>query len=341
MTHNDIKNLIKPFNDALYDLDTTVAKSYLAKIAPNAIFHQCYPFGDFDRADDFFDNVYKPLISAIADLEKRAYINIAGYDQDGNHWLGMGGFFTGVFTNDFLGIKATSRIVYMRFHEFYKVYDNQVVEYQAIWDIPQLINQANCWPLAPSLGVEINPPAPATCDGLIVDGDEQQAKKSANLVYSMLESLKKHPKEPPEAMELSKYWHPKMNWYGPSGIGSNRGISGFRFFHQIPFLKAFPDRGEVGGNGLHHLFAEGNYVAITGWPNMIQTHTGNSFLGLPPTNKKIHMKSLDFWRIELDKIRENWVLIDLLDFYNQIGIDVLGRMQEFNDSKINFIKNFK
>jgi hypothetical protein len=43
--------------------------------------------------------------------------------------------------------------------------------------------------------------------------------------------------------------------------------------------------------------------------------------------------SLDFWRCEKGLIRENWVLIDLLDVYDQLGIDVLGRMREFNNAK--------
>ncbi len=49
------------------------------------------------------------------------------------------------------------------------------------------------------------------------------------------------------------------------------------------------------------------------------------------------MRSLDFWRVERRegpdgsverKIRENWVLIDLLHVYDQIGVDVLARMSE-------------
>ena len=43
-------------------------------------------------------------------------------------------------------------------------------------------------------------------------------------------------------MQLERYWHPKMNWYGPTGIGTARRIAGFRNWHQIPFLKAMPDR---------------------------------------------------------------------------------------------------
>ncbi|MEM8591657.1 MAG: polyketide cyclase, partial [Pseudomonadota bacterium] len=37
---------------------------------------------------------------------------------------------------------------------------------------------------------------------------------------------------------------------------------------------------------------------------------------------------LDFWRIENGLIRENWVLVDLIDLYQQLGIDVFARMEE-------------
>jgi hypothetical protein len=40
------------------------------------------------------------------------------------------------------------------------------------------------------------------------------------------------------------------------------------------------------------------------------------------------MCSLDFWRCEDGLIRENWVLVDLLHVYHQIGVDVFSRMRE-------------
>ena len=40
------------------------------------------------------------------------------------------------------------------------------------------------------------------------------------------------------------------------------------------------------------------------------------------------MRSLDFWRLEAGLIRENWVLVDLLDVYHQLGVDVFSRMKE-------------
>ena len=48
----------------------------------------------------------------------------------------------------------------------------------------------------------------------------------------------------------------------------------------------------------------------------------------PPVGKKLTMKSLDFWREEKGLIRENWVLIDLLNIYDQLGVDVFSRMRE-------------
>ena len=137
-------------------------------------------------------------------------------------------------------------------------------------------------------------------------------------------------------MEMSKFWHPKMNWYGPSGIGTGRGIEGFRKWHQIPFLDAMPDRGKFVDQITYHFFGDGNYVGVTGWPNMIQTLSDGGWMGIAPSGKRITMRSLDFWRIEKGLIRENWVLVDLLDVYDQVGVDVFSRVREFNKARPGF-----
>jgi hypothetical protein len=69
---------------------------------------------------------------------------------------------------------------------------------------------------------------------------------------------------------------------------------------------------------------------------MRQTVTGGGWLGLPPIGRLITMKSLDFWRLEGSLIRENWVLIDLLDVLWQLGLDALARMREFNKARRGF-----
>ncbi|MFW2367625.1 MAG: ester cyclase, partial [Desulforhopalus sp.] len=65
------------------------------------------------------------------------------------------------------------------------------------------------------------------------------------------------------------------------------------------------------------------------WPGMRAKISGNGWMGIAPGNQEITMRSLDFWRCENGKIRENWVLVDILDVYNQIGVDVFSRMREY------------
>ena len=80
--------------------------------------------------------------------------------------------------------------------------------------------------------------------------------------------------------------------------------------------------------------ADDQYTAVTGWPDMIQTVSDDGWMGIAPAGKKITMCSLDFWRIENGLIRENWVLLDLLDVYYQLGVDVFKRLKEFNKARI-------
>ena len=111
-------------------------------------------------------------------------------------------------------------------------------------------------------------------------------------------------------MELEKYWHPRFNWYGPAGIGTARGIAGFRHWHQVPFLAAMPDRGlDDSVNLMSHWIGEGEYVCETGWPNMSMTLSGDGWMGIAPAGRKVQLRS---------------------DLYRQVGVDVLGRMREFN-----------
>ena len=171
-----------------------------------------------------------------------------------------------------------------------------------------------------------------TGDGLTAVGDGQPAMQH---VLDMVADLNRYPGNPdPAVMRLENYWHPSFNWYGPAGIGTGRGISGFRNWHQIPFLNAMPDRGLDGLVGLKsHWIAEGDYVCETGWPNMRMTLSDDGWMGIAPAGKEVVLRSLDFWRLERGLIRENWVLIDLLNLYDQVGVDVLGRLREFNKAR--------
>jgi hypothetical protein len=190
--------------------------------------------------------------------------------------------------------------------------------------------------MAPSLGRELMAPGPAAQDGLVPGPwDAERAGASCDHVRAMLDRMKRHPGDGgPEVMEMERFWHPRMTWYGPAGIGTARGVRGFRNWHQIPFLAAMPDRGGADAALTFHFFGDGPYCAVTGWPNMVQTVSGGGWLGLAPTGQRIALRSLDFWRIEDGLIRENWVLVDLLDVHAQLGIDVLGRLREANRARV-------
>lgn len=284
------------------------------------------PLETLDGVAGLYEQGYAPLLHALPDLERRDFIVMAGESQGAN-WVGCCGHYLGVFKRPWLDIPPTMHLLAMRYHEFFRFEGGRIVEMQALWDIPQVMMQAGAWPLSPSLAPEwVIVPGPATNDGVIESPyDEAQSRASVDWVMAMLAGLKRNTISV-AAMELDKYWHPNFNWYGPAGIGSMRRISGFRNWHQIPFLKAMPDRDAFIGKGI--MFGDAAYVGFTAWPGMTMTISGDGWLGIAPSGQEITMRSLDFWRLEQGLIRENWVLVDLLHVYEQLGVDVFERMRE-------------
>jgi predicted ester cyclase len=223
----------------MYDFSENSVREALAQVfAPDAVIHMGHPMGDMAGPKSLYDRCYGPLFAAIPDLERRDTIVVAGTDADGAQWVGCAGSYVGTFVASWLDIPPTGHMAHMRFHEFYRVESDRIVELQAIWDIPELMMQANAWPMAPGLGQEGLVPGPATQDGVtILEDDPVQSKASCDMIIDMLTQMTRHPSQGgPEVMEMERFWHPRMTWYGPAGIGTCRGIAGFRNWHQIPFL---------------------------------------------------------------------------------------------------------
>lgn len=326
---------LRPLQDALKCVTQDAGATLDKVVAPDARIHLCAPFGTVS-GKDMWGNLYAPLLTSMPDLERRDMIVLTGTTPEGQDWVGCMGNYMGTMIRPWTinghHIPPTGHLTHMRYHEFFRIENGQVTEAQIIWDIPELMMQAGAWPMAPQLGKFLCTPAPMFQDGLTAPGDGQAAMDH---VIAMLTDLCKYPANPdPAVMNLERYWHPRFNWYGPAGIGTGRGIAGFRNWHQIPFLRAMPDRKlDAMGDLMSHWFAQGDYVCETGWPNMRLSVKEDGWMGLAPAGKEIVMRSLDFWRMEDGKIRENWVLVDLLDVYAQLGVDVLARMSEFNKAK--------
>ena len=88
-----------------------------------------------------------------------------------------------------------------------------------MWDIHELMMHAGEWPMVPSLGREWCIPGPASQDGLAIGvRDDAKSETSCQHIVEMLNFMKKHPSQGgAEVMEMPRFWHEKMSWYGPAG----------------------------------------------------------------------------------------------------------------------------
>ena len=132
-------------------------------------------------------------------------IIMAGKTPEGQKWIGTMGNYMGTFIKPYLDIPPTGNLIHMRYHEFFKIEENKITEVQSIWDLPEIMMQANAWPMSPQLGAFLCTPAPMTGDGLSINGEK---KENFDHVIDMLNDLSLHPKNPdPKIMNLEKYWH--------------------------------------------------------------------------------------------------------------------------------------
>ncbi len=325
--HDDNKRLIAPLRDALRSCDAdTVRKAMQVTFAEDAVIRLGHPIGELRGPDALWSRVYAPLMTAMPDIERADFIMMAGPrwgTSSTENWVGLGGNIFGTYMAPWLGIPPTNKPMFMRYHEYYRIADGQIVEMEGLWDIPQLMLQAGVWPMAPQLGVEWLCPGPATGDGVItVPFDPHAANRAVQTVWDMLQDLQKGDTHTPER-GLGGFWHNNAVWYGPTGLGTARGHQGIATLIFKQFRDGLTDNARHLSDGV--FFGDQNVVAFTGWPSGTAVHTGDGFLGLAPTGRRIKRRSLDFWRIEDGLIRECWVMVDLLDLYRQLGVDVLER----------------
>lgn len=282
--------------------------------------------------DAVAEGFYAPLLAALPDVERRADLYFGGHwdghiDGGEGWWVTCTGHYLGTMRAPLFGIPAGGEPVWLRFGEFYRLdEEGRVLEARVLLDLVDLARQVGRPLLPPATGRELLVPGPRGGAGLLfVDGagdsDPAQGQASYDLVMAMIGGLGRYDRENLQSMGMARYWHPRMMWYGPGGIGTSRGIAGFERHHQQPFLTALPDR-----KGGHHRarFAEGPFVASTGWPSVRATHLG-PYLGEPASGKSIGLRVMDWWRAEGGLLVENWVLLDLPDLFSQIGVDLLQR----------------
>ena len=306
---------------ALWQDDPAAAQhAFDTVFAPDCVFHVSHPI---HASRIPWMDVYRPVRAALQHARRRDEIFITGANRRsvGGTWIAAFTHYVGTFEAPLWGIPPSNRLSFLRAGEFYRVEEGKIIDARIILDLPDLMRQAGMDPFGGQLGTEMLFPGPATHDGILPIGD---GTRSLDLIEAMLGDL--HVYDPHTGSSKGQtgadgYWADDMLWYGPGGIGSNYRWDGFVKDHRAPFLSAFPDR--KGGDHYARI-GQGNYAAISGWPSMTMTHRG-PYLGAAPTGKKLTLRVMDFYRCDAGQIAENWVMLDYMDLFHQMGIDLIAR----------------
>jgi len=298
----------------------------------DAIINVVHPFNKLIGIKSYLEEFLLPLQSSFKGLYRRDDIFMSG-EFEGQKWISSTGYYVGQFIKDWIGIRASRKLSYLRYGEFHKVINNKAVESYIFLDIPELMISSNQWPLemgpGNSRGYTGLIQGPATKDGVITNSsDPSVSNKSYQIVTDMLGKLATKDES------WRPYWHKNMMWYGPGAFGSFVGLEEFSSF-QIPFESQF--EGWSGGsknNGLtKHFtrFGDGNYTCSGGWPSLTGINV-KSFLGQEPTNQRVFMRVCDWWRRENELLVENWVFVDVPHLLLQLGFNPLPAWKKINEN---------
>jgi len=288
--------------------------------ADDYTFRGVHPFNELDGTASVAATVWQPMRESFSTLQRRQDIFMAGPNLlDDTMWVTSMGKFLGLLDNDWLGIPATNKIVQIPYCEFHRVSEGKIIE-TALWvDIISVMKQAGIDLFPNQTGADIINPGPKTGDGLLFDQqDEGDSQRTLDLIMEMCNDLVGDGMESGESM-LAKTWHNDMHWFGPAAIGATFTIERYQKQHQGPFNAGLRDI-VFNGHILEH--AEGDYGGWFGWPNLRMKH-GEGYLGFPASDVLTEMRVVDIYRRDGDKLAENWIFIDFLHYFLQLGIDLL------------------
>ncbi len=347
------KTLVQRAMQAIADCQTGQLNEVLANsYVDGAIWRGSHPLNQLEGTDSIAETAWLPLKHSLPDMERRDEIIVGGRYRDRHgeehDMVACLGHYCGTFKRDWLDIPATGQPLYVRYGEVHTVKNGKITQSSCLWDVLDVIRQAGFWPLAPSWGQEGRWMGPITCDGLVLtEQDIEEGLGSiaqALAMHKTLSDYKDHNMKGREGlinMAQKDHWHQKMMWYGPSGIGTTRGLPGFVDFHQLPFRLFWPGRrggqsiineesqsGIKSDSGHYIQIGDGPYSVTGGWPSVIAQNQGGGLFGSGATGRPTQMRVIDFYLHHEGKIRENWVPIDVIHILLQLDIDVMQRVRD-------------
>ncbi|MDE0841036.1 MAG: ester cyclase [Porticoccaceae bacterium] len=311
----------------------TAAVVMAAHLADNFTWHGPQPFQSCHSFQQWLSSFWQPLTNAFSDLRRETHMLVGGDSHgkadnsfDGRYWVGATGYYCATFSREWLGLPPTGQPVRLRWGDFFRFEDNLIVESYTLIDIVDFLQQIGRNPLPPSRGIDFVYPPPTAIEGVQL-GDSAAAKTdlSMNLIRDFLfDGLNNFDQQSLSSMGVDEFFHSNVKWYGPGGIGACLSLAEFQQYHQQPWLEAYPDRLV---QDLDSLFADGDFVASSAWAGVKAKHLGR-YLNVEATDNNVTFNGMDFWLRRDDKFVENWVFVDMLDLFQQFGVDLLQNARE-------------
>ena len=320
------KRVVREYYEALDNAElegiAAVLKQYTVADYTWRAFH---PFHLQTSAEVVSKLFWQPFRNAVRHIQRRLDVFFAGgnfIDDSGSVWVCSMGHLMGLFDAPWLGIQPTGKMIMLRYAEFHKIVDGKIAETAFYFDIPHFMIQAGYAPFPGQAGAHMIQPGPVAHDALLFeDADPVEGQKTMDVMHKMISDLGQWNSGLPLEEELALSWHDDMIWWGPAGIGATYTIARYAKQHSGPFRAGLSERS---GTGHIARIAEGNCGGFFGWPNFKAKATGG-YLGLPSNDKLCEFRVIDVYRREGNKLKENWVFIDMLHFFNQQGVDILAR----------------
>ena len=288
-----------------------------------------YPAPHAATAAELKDGWLDPFHAGCGGLERTTHILMAGASDgradggtDGRIWVGGTGYLTGVAKAALWTIPATDQTLRLRWGEFLCIENNRITEVHLAIDVMDWLEQIGLAVLPKCDGASHVWPAPTGFDGINFDatGTDDTMRLGRGLLFGGLNAFDATGLK---SMGMAKYFHPNLKWYGPGGIGACLSLKEFEEFHQKPWLASFPDRKVQD----LPLIAEGRLLGACGPAAVKGTHGGDPFRSSGPgKDQPLEFAGLDFWLRTDSQFTENWVFVDFVKLFEQMGIDLMDRI---------------
>ncbi len=335
----ELKRSVWSLWQSMDQTDTTQLAALLAQHQHrDAPWYGPAPLGDLTGSEAFVEHVWAPLRHSFAGLTRNTFIFMGGASSgradggtDGKLWVGATGTLDGVFERPYLGIPPTGKPASLRFGEFVRLEDGKIAESYVIYDIVDLMEQAGLAVLPPPRGKPGIYPPPAANDGVLLDPQDPAvtAHSLDHIRQFIYGALNAYDESDLSSMGIADFFIPDIKWYGPGGIGACYSLSEFQQLHQQPWLHAFPNR-QV--QDLTALIADGVYTGGPGWAGVKAEHRGE-YQGVAASHNNLVINGLDFWKRVGDQFIENWVFVDMVHLFAQMGVDLMARAAEKADAR--------